>query len=391
MRSSEIRNYHKQILDLLDSNDYSASELADALDLTPSGIRSRISEIRRLYDINIVTYRDIDGILRYSLDTEMDDEEEDADKYIVKSDRRRIIPNSLRRELHEMIREIADMEGETPKFSGVEYHKDAESLVILTSDWHIGKKIEDDDGEVIFDVKIAKRRIKQLSENIYKLSSIIRRNSDIDEVVILDLGDIVDGEQIYDSQYAHLDEFLPEQVNIATREKWNQILTLRNKFKCPIRYHSVFGNHGSYGGNKLSETVNFDTIVQLNLKVINDIVGYDDVLIDNSYSEIANREIRGNKVFMKHKCPQQTETASAKSRWGGWLIMYDWDLAVTGHWHHYKITEFHGRPIFYNGSIVGVDDYAKSLGVSSDITQMMFGISDHHLPSFIYPIKFGKE
>ena len=114
---------------------------------------------------------------------------------------------------------------------------------------------------------------------------------------------------------------------------------------------------------------------------------YKSIMIDNSYSEIATRMIRDYRVFMKHKCPIQTETASARSQWGGWLINNRWDVAVTGHWHHYKISEFNGKPIIYNGSIVGPDELSNRLGVSSKPSQMVFGVSNHHLPSFIYIVE----
>ena len=374
----ELSESQRKIIEILKNENISPRDLAYELDLSYSGIRSRISELRRM-GFNIDTIKNEFDDYVYTLS-------DDMEYYL--SSKKNHLNDKIRNSVKDMMKSLTEIRSEVPKTksNSAEYYPENESLVILNSDWHIGKKVEDEFGREIYNVDIAKKRIRNINDNIYKLANIVKRGTEIDEVVIVDVGDIIDGEQIYETQHAHLDEYLPKQIHIATKEKWKQIKSLRNKFDCPVRYLSVYGNHGGLGKIGFSEMSNFDNMVNLNLEILKDIEEDEMITIDNSYSEIAVRNIRGKRIFMKHKAPNQTETASARAIWGGWLINHKFDIAVTGHWHHYKISEFNRVPIIYNGSIVGSDDLSERMGVSSSISQMMFGVSDNHVPSFMYVV-----
>ena len=375
----ELNDSQRKIIEMLKEKNISPKDLAYELDMAYSGIRSRISELRRM-GFDIETIKDEFGEYVYSLVN-------DNEYYL--SSKRNYVNDKVRNAVKEMMQSLAEIRKDVPKIEPdvIEYYPDNENLGILNSDWHIGKKVENEYGKEIYNVDIAKQRIRGINDKVHRIANKVKYGTEIDEVVILDVGDIIDGEQIYTTQHAHLDEYLPKQIHIATKEKWKQIKWLRNKFDCPVRYLSVYGNHGGLGKMGFSEMSNFDNMVNLNLEILKDIEGDNGIIIDNSYSEIAVRSIRNKRVFMKHKAPNQTETASARAIWGGWLINHKFDIAVTGHWHHYKISEFNKVPIIYNGSIVGVDDLSERMGVSSSVSQMMFGISDNHVPSFIYVVQ----
>lgn len=378
--TKELSPSHKKILKALRISRLSPQELAEETGLSYDGVRGRVAELRSWFNFDIQTVDDGYGTKVYKLN---------ENDNVFQSSKRQYMNETLRKKIRSVIDETLSLRNDVERtaFCGADYVPDGETCVLETSDWHLGKKVEDEYGDEIYNIRIAKHRLDDLTDNVYKLANVVKRGTEIDEVIIADVGDIVDGEMIYETQHSHIEMNIAKQVEIATKEKWKQIKLLRNVFQCPIRYISVYGNHGSLGRGKFSEASNFDNIVNMMLGVVKDESGYDDVLIDNSYNEIAVRNVRGNKMFMKHKCPKQTETAAARARWNGWITMYDYDIALTGHWHHWAVNSFQGRPIIYNGSIVGEDMLSRRLALQSDCSQMMFGISDNHVPSFMYSIQ----
>lgn len=383
MSEERLAPSQRKVLELLRSYEsLSPSEISELTGYPENAVRRRITDLREKgYNIETIKVGDE---YRYVLI-----EYDDIPVSLARRMKRYGVTKKVRAFLNELLEDAKRAREEIEQLPppDVMYTKDGESLVIVNSDLHIGKRVEDEDGTVLYNVEIAKRRFRKLNENLFKLIRHIVQASEIEEIIIIDVGDTIDGEQIYGTQYAHIEALLPKQIHIATEEKWRQIEYLRKHFQVPIFYWSVYGNHGRPPHPSIAEASNFDTVVQLNLEVLRNTLGYDDVYIDNSYADIAIRTLRNKwRIFMKHECPPQPETPAARSMFGGWLSMYNYDAIVTGHWHRYMICEFQGRPILYNGSLVGVDEYARRLARYSNPTQLVFGACDKRLPTFLYMV-----
>lgn len=372
---SDLSNTQEEIIDVLKDGAATSEEIKKAIG--KSGISQRMSELKKMgYNITTTTHK---GNYYYHLSN---------DELALKGDEKRYFGKKAKEVIKNYTEAILEERKEIEKlpYKSANYQPDSETLVLLSSDLHIGAKVENQYGVDIYNSHIAKEMMQSLNQSIYRVASTVRKGTDIDEIVILDLGDNIEGEMVYKGQYADLEEFLPKQIDIATKEKWKQIESLRELFGVPIRYHSVFGNHGKSGYNDLFG--NFDTSVQMFLSNIRDIVGYEDVLIDNSYKEFCTRDIRGNTVFMTHKAKKQTKTASGRAYWNGQINKWDFDLAATAHWHSPAFTTVQGKPIFYNGALKPSGNLCHQLAVSHSPSQWIFGISgsgqDDHCPSFLY-------
>lgn len=374
---------YEKLLDALKKSDgLTAVEIKDLLDLnTTSRARWIINELRELgYPIR--TVEEANGY-KYVLDDSNEDQsiEWQFTPRVACEKKRKLVRKVLEEQFDyykKLRQEIEQLEKIEPEF-----HPDHETLVILNSDWHIGKLVTDDEGNVIFNTEIAKKRIDDFAIHLKQLIKHIRAASEIDEIVILNLGDLIDGESVYEHQAEHLEEFLVKQVEIATRQKWKQIEILRKEFKVPIREEFVWGNHGQLHISA-AEATNFDNLVQINMGIIRDYLGYEDVYISPKYAEMRLVDVRGHRILMRHFAPRQTETSSAFSKFSGWLNIYHFDAFCTAHWHHVLYTKFQTKPIFRNGWLVGEDEYGRSLGLISEPEQFIFGVSDKRVGTFKY-------
>lgn len=377
---------HERILDALKNSDEPLTQfdLSEITGYAPNGIRARISELNNFFGYNIESVRLEDGEIGYYLP----ESEEDTENIKVEITRRHKREAMIAITKYKNIVDEVRKEVEKIKPVKIKRNPNHESLIILNSDFHIGKRVVDENtGEVTFDSYIARKRLEKLmGENLRELIHHILSSSKLDEIVILNIGDLIDGESIYFQQQQHIDRFLAEQIELATRIKWKVAESLWNEFQIPIREEFVVGNHGK-GHAEWEGMTNFDSMVHLNLSILRDISGNENIIIgDFPNAKVKLVDVRGHKILMRHYAPQQIETAGAFKKYAGWLNIYDYDAMVTAHFHSPSIAYFQGRPVIRNGSIVGEDEYSRELGRTSNPSQVVFGVTDKRIPSFVYVV-----
>jgi hypothetical protein len=262
------------------------------------------------------------------------------------------------------------------------------SLALVISDVHIGRVITDETGRQAYNVEIALSRIQHLSQEV---SRIVQERS-AEELVILLVGDIADGADIFpgQSECNHTPPLF--QIHLVVKALWDIILTIRADHPdLPIRITTCRGNHGRISTQKVS---NWDNIVYQELELAADICKdrkLDTVTVYNNFDiEYNTVEVRGWKLLLRHKAPAQADTAAAVRKFSGWYGIHHWDAIVYGHWHHWGIFTWNSKPIFRNGSVIGGDPYSETLAVYDDPTQLVIGITEDKLPEFITPIVFER-
>jgi len=268
---------------------------------------------------------------------------------------------------------------------------DKESIVIMLSDLHIGKVVENE-GIDVYNTEIALKRIEELTQGIQRVIDHARKGTQIDEVVVLCLGDLVDNEAIYHSHAHHIDSHVALQVKNTTRALWRMITTLAETEGIDkVRVLCVRGNHGRSGAIGGHEDSNFDTIVHDGLEWSSILHGDSRITVSSRYSQFNIAEVKGHRILMRHEAPAHADTSAAKSRISGWLDLHSPIAAITyGHLHHPSISTYNDRYLFMNGSLVGGDDLSERMAVGNAPTQLLFGVTRKRLPSFIYPIILEK-
>jgi len=118
------------------------------------------------------------------------------------------------------------------------------SIILLLSDWHVGKIVKDEDGNVMYNTSVFKKRVNVLIKQILKLlDRHLKSHLSIEEFVIFAVGDFANGEGIYPTQAYEQEEAPPKQVMIAV-EAFIKIIRCVLGRGLPVTFYGVYGNHG---------------------------------------------------------------------------------------------------------------------------------------------------
>lgn len=284
-------------------------------------------------------------------------------------------------ELVKDTRAISPIKDSSPVVSG------GESVVLMLSDLHIGKVIIGADGNETFNTPIAIQRIRDITSSIMRVIEHAKRSTDIDEIVVAMIGDIVDNEAIYSSHAFHIDSHVAEQVKVATRSLWEMIVSLAEIPSVKkVRIATVRGNHGRSGSMVAHEDSNFDNIVYDNIDLAAMISENPKISVVTKYSDFHVVEVRGHRILFRHEAPITCDTSAARAKLGGWVDMHKVDAIASGHFHHPQVSTYADRYVFRNGALTGQDDLAERMAVTSSPSQLLFGVTEKRLPTFIYPV-----
>jgi predicted phosphodiesterase len=298
------------------------------------------------------------------------------------------VPMSQKKFLAQLVAETHLRVSQFPPPLMVPGDPDKEAAVLVLSDHHFGKKVMDDKQNVLYNRDIARYRVGELlPARTIKLLTKRLQPHEIDEVHILIVGDIVDGHGIYVGQELNQDvHSFVDQVADATSCIWNLVTQLR---ECgqdwPIYVRGVRGNHGRQHKYAMLEN-NFDYLVLQNLKMLAHYEGKDMVDVDYGSEEYYNHVIKGWNILMRHEAPEQPETPARKAKFAGWQDIHDFDMMVYGHKHHPANTVYTDKPLFMNGSPVGMDDLAERMATFAKPSQTLFGVSTKFGQTFHYNV-----
>lgn len=244
------------------------------------------------------------------------------------------------------------------------------SLVLMISDVHWGKKAK------TFNMDIADQRILSIPEILYN-----RILPDFDEIVVLLLGDLVEGEDIHSSQNSVNEAPTITAYKRGTRTIWRFLLLLKELFNVPIRVETDPGNHGRQSKSANPKT-NWDNAIYESLAMISEFSGEEGIFINVNLEDFCVVEVKNKKILLSHKGVKHAGTPAMTSKIGGWAISKDIDIVAHGHWHSYAFDSYIDKLRISNGSVVGPDDLAESMAKEDPPRQAYF-IIDPNLPGGI--------
>lgn len=271
----------------------------------------------------------------------------------------------LRRETQnqaaEYLRDLADIA------VGVRYKPspktDKATLCIVLSDLHFGKSKSG-----AFNLQIAYDRLAEMPQKILDSSVDL---SNVDRIQLILGGDINEGEDIYATQGTHLECSVIDQVKWSTRAIWNHILNLRSTFGLPVDVDGIPGNHGRMS-KTANEKSNWDNVVTQNLALLNEYYDDDDITVNVNYSAFSVIQVKDRRGLLFHHGTKHLGTPATKVKLAGWIISKDIDFLVHGHWHHWGIETYLGRPSINNGSLCGPDDLSERIAEEEAPRQAFF-------------------
>jgi len=225
----------------------------------------------------------------------------------------------------------------------------------LISDVHIGRKTRS------FNRDIVEQRLSRLIEEV------ARRVSGTVHVMLL--GDIVDGENVFNGQGYESDMDVDEAIDVAVQ--W--LDRLYEKVEGDVRFHCVVGNHGRanrYGSQK----ANWDLVVYKRLR---DRLGDNVVEVFEDWYGIVEVGrwryllMHGDNVKMYHNIPWYGIVQSVMRLRAAGL---EFDVCCLGHFHTAFQLQWNDISILGNGTMLTGDDYSLRLGLKSCNEFWLFGV-----------------
>ena len=290
--------------------------------------------------------------------------------------------------LSSILTELQQLRKSTPRTSSLITSHPTDSgkisLVVCLSDWHMGQEIVDpESGETTYNMEIAEERIESIPGMIVN-SMGIEAIANTDECVILLMGDMITGEGIFPHQEMSLQDHALEQTLRTTKAIWFMIKKLKGVFP----YIRVITTRGNHGRTDHSPEANWDNVIYQELELMIDLEGDKSIAIKNRYGAFNSCEVKGWRGMIRHEAPSQAETAGGAIKYAGWSAIHDWDWFAFGHVHHWGLFTYASKPIYRNGSLVGMDDYSEGLAKGDAPVQICFGVSESNPCAFVIPLYF---
>lgn len=264
-----------------------------------------------------------------------------------------------------------------------------DSLVIHITDLHAGKIVKNQDGELIYNETVFRKRIDILCEQILKLlDNNISKGVPIKEVYILSSGDLANGENIYATQAYEQEIAPPKQVMLVVDVITKLIVSLLNR-KLTVRFIGCRGNHGRTGKDT-------DVVSNWDIMIYNILDFWARLVLKNPKLQIKFTEmehivfdIRGHKYMMSHICPEQGDSPAGRVKFNEWARTYKVEGIVYGHYHHFGLFDVDSIRIFRGGSIVGGDSLSDSMAKHSQPIQLIWGVNKQRVSTFFYAVDLG--
>ena len=244
-------------------------------------------------------------------------------------------------------------------------HTDKSKIGVLTlSDWHYGDFIDDFTNQFNHDIFV--ERINILIE---KSKKIILENK-LDELVVLNLGDLVSGSIHVSTRVIEECDVLSQTMTVA--QYIEKILSTLSSSVNKIRYYSVTDNHSRTNKNKKDhiEAENFNRIVQWYLK--ERFKDHSSVEIKDTYIgshqelEIGKAELFDSVILFSHGHHDNPRSIVQDLT----LMVKDFPTAVfMGHLHKNFHDEIHSVDLIMSPSLIGANEYAKSIRRTSKPSQ----------------------
>jgi len=132
---------------------------------------------------------------------------------------------------------------------------DEEYAVLILADWQLGKRTP------TYDSQVCRERITMLGKKLVRITTIHRADHPVRHLRIWILGDIVEGEDIFQGQAHLIDSGLFRQVGVNGPEILRDlILFLLNHFET-IHVTAVIGNHGQIRRKEFNPETNMDRLL----------------------------------------------------------------------------------------------------------------------------------
>ena len=253
--------------------------------------------------------------------------------------------------------------------------------ILLIGDWHYGITINADFVNR-YNTDIAKNRVNELCQKTIEYIKFYK----LRVVHVINLGDMICG-------LIHLPLRLQSQTDVITQviEVSELIANLLNTLSnyASVEYYSTLDNHSRLDPNK-KDSIQLETLARITPWFLNERFNKNpNVIIHTNYTytpDIVSCNIKGFKILAVHGDKDKPEQVVDK------LTSFTGkrhDLICTAHYHHFTCTEQNFTTVISNGSLMGTDEYAMDLRLSSNPSQTLVIVSPSNVCEHICKINLS--
>jgi len=248
--------------------------------------------------------------------------------------------------------------------------RDKEEVVIVLTDAHVGKKTEN------YNLAIYKKRMGKLLD---KVMTVIQLHRPIGKAYIFDLGDNIQGENVYQgSKIGDTEVGAWEQINdYAVPTLSDFIVSLKQGVES-VDFYGVPGNHGNISKESTTKT-NWDNFIYKGLEVA--LTKQEGINIHCPTEFYQLITILGYKFFIFHgdqvRSSQGIPLFALRRKLQEWYAYVGgFDYAYCGHWHTWGADSVNSRADYQIcPPLVTGDSWAlEKVGRASMPIQLIFGI-----------------
>ena len=249
---------------------------------------------------------------------------------------------------------------------------DPETQVLLLGDLHAGEITPSYNG------KVFKARLNKLYQSLLTITYLHRNMYQVNDLVIIDLGDNVHGENAHMGATIENTECgaVSQVFELALPELNNLLASLKQEFRT-IAFYGIIGNHGR-SSREAPMTSNWDLMLYNALKAERLSSGIE-IYPCKEFAQIV--PIQGFKFFCFHgdqiRSYQGVPYFALVRKIISWFITYGgFAYSCSGHWHKDDILRVSAKTKhFMNGALPTDDPYAlKVIGTSAIPAQWTFGV-----------------
>lgn len=347
------KGYKSGLLTKEQAGDICVKELG--LDFDESAFRKKYEAFETMWnDVKQEYLVDSDDELIERL-AKIEEKEDELYKSKVRTaDKLREYRKTLRDEsrIENLVSLIEDIALDMPEFKittkEIQLHGDLSAIIEL-SDWHYGMVANNYWNK--YNIEIAKIRIEKLLHDTIKYCQMMN----IGTLYVANLNDLINGNIHVTTRIMSEEDALEQTMHVA--ELLSNFLLELESYGLKVIYSSVTDNHARINNYKEHiEKENFSKVVDwwLKARLSNSSIEILENLIDESISYF---EIDGKNIFSVHGHLDKPNQVLQNIALGLQITPH---IVLMGHYHNRQEFSIAGSKVFINGSLCGVDDYAKN-------------------------------
>lgn len=244
-------------------------------------------------------------------------------------------------------------------------------VVAVLSDWHLGATVDLSDNQ--YNIKIAENRIN----TYYKKLVNAIHDKQPKQVILVNLGDLIEGAQMRKNQAYSIELSLGQQIRKACELQGSFVRSLAIAYPdVKFSFTELEGNHDRFAPNKKDELPQdgISIVARTMMEMLsNDIENLEVIEPDNEYRYLT--KVMGHNLMFVHG---DRDKLADKGVLGKLSVLNSTpiDTLIGGHLHSIQIREQgNDKFVCQAGSLIGPSDYSDSLGVTSSPSQLILTVN----------------